>query len=56
MQPDIAIDVEDKVYISDPSNHKIKKFTADGKPITSWELTGTEGFGSAPPLRIGSRQ
>jgi hypothetical protein len=51
MQAGIAIDDEDNVYISDPSHHRIKKFTADGKPITSWELTGTEGFGSAPSPR-----
>lgn len=47
----IAIDDEDHVYISDAAHHKIKKFTADGKPITSWELKDTEGFGSAPSPR-----
>jgi hypothetical protein len=51
MQAGIAIDDEDNVYISDPAHHRIKKFTADGKIITSWELTGTEGFGSAPSPR-----
>ncbi len=51
MQAGIAIDDEDNVYISDPAHHRIKKFNADGEPITSWELTGTEGFGSAPSPR-----
>ena len=51
MQSGIAIDDDDNVYISDPAHHRIKKFTADGKRITSWELKGTEGFGSAPSPR-----
>jgi DNA-binding beta-propeller fold protein YncE len=51
MQTGIAIDDEENVYISDPAHHRIKKYTANGKRIASWKLTGPKGFGAAPSPR-----
>jgi DNA-binding beta-propeller fold protein YncE len=37
---DVAVDRYGTVYVADSSNHRIQKFTSDGKFITKW---GSEG-------------
>src|SRR5688572_17979175 len=36
----MAFDSEGNIYVTDTNNHRIQKFTSDGKFITKW---GTEG-------------
>jgi uncharacterized protein (TIGR03663 family) len=40
------------IYVTDTWNHRIQKFTADGKPVTSW---GTFGQDGAPDSLYGPR-
>jgi DNA-binding beta-propeller fold protein YncE len=39
----VALDKEGNVYVADTDNHRIQKFTAEGKFITEWGE-----FGEAP--------
>jgi len=50
----MAFDSSGNIYVTDVNNHRIQKFTSDGKFITKW---GTEGNGDGEfglPLGIGS--
>ena len=47
------MDSEGNIYVSDINNHRVQKFTGDGKFITKW---GSEGSGDGQfllPLGIG---
>jgi len=43
----IAVAENGDVFVTDTWNHRIQKFTADGKPITSWGIFGTQEMAGA---------
>ncbi len=48
----VAVGPDGSVYITDTWNHRVQKFTADGKPVKTW---GYYGQGEAPEAFWGPR-
>jgi tripartite motif-containing protein 71 len=47
------VDSEGNIYVSDMNNHRVQKFTGDGKFITKWGSEGSSDGQFLLPLGIG---
>jgi predicted membrane-bound mannosyltransferase/DNA-binding beta-propeller fold protein YncE len=48
----VAVGLDGSVYVTDTWNHRIQKFTEDGKPLLTW---GKNGLGDSPDSFYGPR-
>jgi DNA-binding beta-propeller fold protein YncE len=42
----MAVDLSGNVYVADPGNDRVQKFTGDGKFVTKWTNLGLTGGGN----------
>ncbi len=42
MRAGVGVDSEGNVYVSDQGNHRVRKFSPAGSPLTTWGTQGTE--------------
>ena len=45
----LAVDSEDNLYVVDTLNHRVQKFTKDGKFLMKWGRLGLEKVSSTCP-------